>query len=337
MCLCDNRVSKKRFLDIIESMVSISYLHKRIEKWQSFPYFHLLIDIGRSMYASHFGLTAKPFSIVPNPDILFLSENHQNTLTMLEYGLSERTGFVLLTGEIGTGKTTLIRYMLNEMVSQMDVAVIFNTNFDSDQLYRMILSEFDIPCDVTEKDRQMEMLFRFLIDRYAQGLQTLLVIDEAQHLPDETLEDIRMLTNLQTDDQLLLQIILVGQPELRTRLEAPKFKQLAQRIGVNYHLDPFDREQTDNYINHRVTAAGGRADLFSPEAIELIHDHSGGIPRTINLLCDAVLVYGYADGLKRIDRDAVEKVLADKVCLAASSSQKKSPCCRGNRGKWRYP
>ncbi len=268
------------------------------------------------MYENHYGLTGKPFSIVPNPEVLFLSKNHENALTYLEYGLTEKVGFILLTGEIGTGKTTLVRHMLLKIETQMDIAVIFNTNFSSDQLFRLILSEFEIPCDVPEKEKHLELLYQFLIDRYANNRHVLLIIDEAQNLSETSLEDIRMLSNLQTDDRILLQIMLVGQPELKMRLQMPDLRQLAQRIAVNYHLTPLGEEQTRHYIAYRIEATGGPADLFSPQAVRLIHENSGGIPRTINLLCDSALVYGYADDLKRIDTAVIEKVLKDKTCLA---------------------
>jgi len=269
------------------------------------------------MYENHFGLTRKPFSIVPNPDVLFLSKNHENALTYLEYGLTEKVGFILLTGEIGTGKTTLVRHMLLKMEDQMETAVIFNTNFSSDQLFRLILSEFEVPCDAPEKERHLELLYRFLIDRYAKKRNVLLIIDEAQNLSATSLEDIRMLSNLQTDDRILLQIMLVGQPELKARLQAPNMRQLSQRIAVNYHLTPLTESQTRAYIAYRIESAGGPGDLFSDAALTLIHTHSGGIPRTINLLCDSTLVYAYADDLKRVDRQVVEQVLKDKTCLAA--------------------
>lgn len=271
------------------------------------------------MYSKHYGLSSKPFSIVPNPEILFLSKNHENALTYLEYGLNEKVGFILLTGEIGAGKTTLVRYMLNKMISPMDVAVIFNTNFSADQLLSRILSEFDIPYGTAEKERYLEMLYQFLIERYARGRHALLIIDEAQNLPDQALEDIRMLSNLQTDDHVLLQIVLVGQTELKDRLNAPGLRQLAQRIAVSYHLAPLSRQQTHQYIAYRLQTAGGSIDLFSSEALQLISEQAAGIPRTINLICDAALVYGYGDNLQRIDRATVEKVIKDKVFLTAPS------------------
>lgn len=273
------------------------------------------------MYESHYGLTTKPFSIVPNPKILFLSKNHENALTYLEYGINEKVGFILLTGEIGAGKTTLIRHMFNKMESQIDIAVIFNTNFSSDQLFRRVLNEFEITCDTTEKERHLELLYQFLIDRYAQGRHVLLIIDEAQNLSDGALEDIRMLSNLQTDDRILLQIMLVGQPELKERLNNPDLRQLAQRIAVNYHITPLDEDQTRHYIGYRIEKAGGSPDLFTPEAIKKIYKHSGGIPRTINLMCDTALVYGFADDLKYIDGVVIEKVIEDKVCMSVSEGK----------------
>jgi putative secretion ATPase (PEP-CTERM system associated) len=273
------------------------------------------------MYESHFGLTAKPFSIVPNPEILFLSKNHANALTYLEYGLSEKVGFILLTGEIGSGKTTLIRHMLNKIESHMEIAVIFNTNFSSDQMLRRILSEFEIPCDSSEKEKHLELLYQFLIDRYARGRHVLLIVDEAQNLTDEALEDIRMLSNLQTDNRILLQIMLVGQPELKHRLNTPDFDQLAQRIAVNYHITPLDEDQTRLYIAYRIEKAGGSPELFTPEAVKKIYQHAKGIPRTINLMCDTALVYGFADGLPRIQVAVIDKVIKDKICMSVSEEK----------------
>jgi general secretion pathway protein A len=273
------------------------------------------------MYESHYGLTAKPFSLVPNPEILFLSKNHANALTYLEYGLSERAGFILLTGEIGAGKTTLVRHLLNKMESRIETAVIFNTNFSADQLFRRILNEFEIHCDTTGKEGHLAQLYQFLIDRYAMGRHVLLIIDEAQNLTDDALEDIRMLSNLQTDDQILVQIMLVGQPELKERLKKPEFRQLTQRIAVNYHISPLDKEQTHHYIGYRIEKAGGKTALFSQEAIDTVYEHSEGIPRTINLICDTALVYGFADNLMRIDKAVIGKVIKDEICMTVSNQK----------------
>ena len=272
------------------------------------------------MYESHYGLTTKPFSIVPNPNILFLSKNHANALTYLEYGLSEKAGFILLTGEVGAGKTTLVRHVLKKIGSKFETAVIFNTNFSTDQLFRQILDEFEIPCDTNDKDRHLAQLYDFLIERYAIRQDVLLIIDEAQNLTNDALENIRMLSNLQADDQTLIQILLVGQPELKDRLKMPEFRQLAQRIAVNYHISPLDKTQTKQYMDYRLRKAGGKKQLFSPEAIDMIFEQSAGIPRTINLICDTALVYGFADNLKKIDQAVIKHVINDNICMAVNEN-----------------
>ncbi|MFN2437200.1 MAG: ExeA family protein, partial [Desulfotignum sp.] len=247
------------------------------------------------------------------PAYLFLSERHAAALTFLEYGLTEKVGFVMLTGEIGMGKTTLIRYLLNQSESDMDVAVIFNTNVLADELIRLILSEFEIAHDDDiSKSRALDILYEFLIERYAAGRKVLLIIDEAQNLTEAVLEEIRMLSNLQTDEEMLMQIMIVGQPELRKKIIDPRLEQFAQRIAVSYHLSAMNRDETGQYIAHRLEKAGGDPDLFIPHAIDKIFEVAGGIPRTINLLCDACLVYSYAEGQRTIETRIVEQVIEDK-------------------------
>ncbi|MHA2282694.1 MAG: XrtA/PEP-CTERM system-associated ATPase [Promethearchaeota archaeon] len=264
------------------------------------------------MYENFYGLKEKPFSIVPNPDFLYLSEKHQNALTYLEYGLSEKVGFILLTGEIGTGKTTLIRHLLNQIESDLEIAVILNTNVSPEQLLNLILNEFELETEDVDKSIALDRFNRFLIDKYAAGKRVILIIDEAQNLSNESLEEIRMLSNLDTEDQILLQIMLVGQPELKDRLGDPRLSQISQRIAVRYHLDPLSREETKQYIKFRLQKAGGNPDIFSVSAVDLIYNASKGIPRTINLICDAALVYGFADEIRIIDPDVIELVIDDK-------------------------
>jgi len=249
--------------------------------------------------------------MVPNPAYLYRSEKHQDALTYLEYGLMEATGFILLTGEIGIGKTTLVRYILNQIEPDVDVAVIFNTNITSDQLISLILDNFEIT-PKKDKTANLDLLYQFLIQRFSTGNRVLLIIDEAQNLPVDVLEEVRMLSNLQSDEQILLQIMLVGQPELKARLQDPRLAQLAQRITVNYHLSTLARKETGEYIAYRLNKAGGSPDIFLPEAINLIYTASGGIPRIINMLCDTAMVYGFGYELKQIDSKVIDRVIEDK-------------------------
>ena len=275
------------------------------------------------MYKEFYGFREKPFNLVPNPAYLFLSNKHANALTFLEYGLTEKIGFVMLTGEIGIGKTTIVRYLLNQIESDMDVAVIFNTNVLSGDLIKLILSEFEIDYDDNiTKAKALELLYDFLIEKYSNDRKVLLIIDEAQNLTEDVLEEIRMLSNLQTDEEMLLQIMIVGQPELKDKINDPKLEQFAQRIAVSYHLSAMSLEETGEYISHRIEKAGGRQDLFLLDAVEKIFEMSTGIPRTINLLCDASLVYGFADEKEKIDAGIVDQVVQEKGGIGVFTRKK---------------
>jgi len=263
------------------------------------------------MYEEFYGFTEKPFQIVPNPRYLYLSPKHKNALSSLEYGLNENVGFILLTGEIGSGKTTLIRYLLNQLDSSIVPAVIFNTNISADEIHRYILQTFGLEPYEGDKSRNLHLLNQFLTNEYEAGRRALLIIDEAQNLTNETLEEIRMLSNIQSDAQLLLQIILVGQPELKIRLRNPTLIQFSQRIAINYHLEALTKRETMIYIAFRLKKAGGKIDTFTMEAMNMIYEASKGIPRTINLLCDSALIYGFADGLVEIDMKIIEKAIEE--------------------------
>jgi general secretion pathway protein A len=274
------------------------------------------------MYTEFYKFREKPFSIVPDPAYLYLSSKHQMALTYLEYGLMDGIGFILMTGEIGTGKTTIIRKLLDQLPQDMEVALVSNTNVSPEQLLEMIIHEFELMLPPGSKGGMLDVLNGFLVEQYAESRRALLIVDEAQNLSAEALEEIRMLSNLQTDKEALLQILLVGQPGLRSRLQHPSLLQLSQRIAVSYHLAPLDLSETRAYIAHRLKVAGGEDEnLFTSEALESIHIHSGGIPRTINILCDAALVYGFADELAAIDGGVITKVVRDKkeVGLFASA------------------
>jgi general secretion pathway protein A len=275
------------------------------------------------MYTKFFGFSEKPFSLVPNPNYLYLSSKHSHALTFLEYGLTEKIGFVMLTGEIGIGKTTLIRHLLNQVEADMDVAVIFNTNILPNDLINLILNEFEIPYDSgIGKTTALDTLYSFLIAQYAANRRVLLIIDEAQNLSNDVLEEIRMLSNIQTDEEVLLQIMIVGQPNLRDKIQDPRLEQFAQRISVSYHLSAMTLEETGAYIAYRLKKVGGDPGLFPWQVVKNIFEATAGIPRTINLLCDAALVYGYADDTKKITLNILKMVIKDKGGMGMFTRQK---------------
>ena len=272
------------------------------------------------MYEQFYGFKEKPFQITPNPAFLYRSSKHDTALTYLEYGLTENVGFILLTGEIGSGKTTLVQYILGRLESDIEAAVIFNTNVSAEELLALILEEFEIPRPAGGKADVLTALNGFLIERYARRKRVLLVIDEGQNLSDQALEEVRMLSNLQSEDQSLLQIMLVGQPELITKLKQPSMRQFSQRIAASYHLTGLDREETEKYIAHRLQKAGGQPDLFTPAAVDIIFKLSGGIPRAINLVCQAALVYGFAEDAQKIGQDTIHQISKDNLGIGCASA-----------------
>jgi putative secretion ATPase (PEP-CTERM system associated) len=275
------------------------------------------------MYEKFYGFSERPFQITPNPAFLYRSSKHDTALTYLEYGLTENVGFILLTGEVGSGKTTLVQYITRRLESDIEAAVIFNTNVSAEELLALILDEFEIPRPPGGKADMLMALNQFLVDRYSHRKRVLLVIDEGQNLSDQALEEVRMLSNLQSDDQSLLQIMLVGQPELVARLKQPSMRQFSQRIAASYHLTGLDREETEKYIAHRLRKAGARAALFTPAAVDVIYKLSGGIPRAINLVCQAALVYGFAENAEKIGQDTILQISKDNLCVGVEAAK---PC-----------
>ena len=264
------------------------------------------------MYQSFYGFQEKPFSLLPDSGFLYLSDKHRMALTLLEYGLMNQAGFTVISGDIGTGKTTLIRQLLNQIDDTIRVGLISNTHQTFGDLMQWIALAYDLPHHGKNKVELYQDFMDFIIREYAQGRRTVLIVDEAQNMSAETLEELRMLSNVNADKDQVLQVILVGQRELRDTLRRPDLVQFAQRIGVDYHLDPLSEQETIDYIRHRCTKAGGDADLFSEDACKQVFKETGGVPRLINLLCDTTLVYGYAEQQEHIDAQLVSDVAHDK-------------------------
>jgi general secretion pathway protein A len=263
------------------------------------------------MYETFYSFREKPFSLLPDPAFLFLARQHSTALAVLEYGLVNQAGFTVVTGEIGCGKTTLIRHVLNTLGQDITVGLLSNTQ--RGELLQWVLMAFGLDYRGKEKVALYETFLEFIIDEYAKNRRTVLIIDEAQNLGVDALEELRMLSNVNADKDQVLQLILVGQPELRATLSRPTLIQFAQRVAVDYFLVPLESEQIGSYIRHRLEIAGGDPALFKPEACQLVYHHSEGIPRLINLLCDTALVYGYAAGKQEIDVELVREVVQDKA------------------------
>jgi putative secretion ATPase (PEP-CTERM system associated) len=262
------------------------------------------------MYERFYDLRERPFALSPDPDYLYPSRVHREALDYLRYGLESHAGFIVITGEIGSGKTTLLQTVLRGLDSQTTVARIVNTMLEPRELLETIMIDFGMDPGTQSKPMLLRDLGQYLVDQRLAGRMVLLVIDEAQNLSLGALEELRMLSNLETEKSKLLQIVLVGQPNLRDKLNAPELEQLRQRITVSYHLQPLDADETENYVNHRLRRAALGAPMeFPREVTDAIHARSGGVPRVINVICDAALVFGYAEERHQIDLDLIEEVL----------------------------
>jgi general secretion pathway protein A len=265
------------------------------------------------MYLAYYGLTEKPFQLKPDPNFYFGSKGHKRAAAYLEYGLSQEDGFIIITGEVGAGKTTLMRHLFQKIAQERIVAAqLVSTRLDPDDVLRMVSAAFGLAYDNLSKATLLLELEEFMRQRDREGKRVLLVVDEAQNLSPQTLEELRMLSNFQTDDRPLLQTFLLGQPEFRRTLLGSQMQQLRQRVIATYHLGPLDLAETRSYIEHRLQKAGWTGKpSFQDGIFEIIHNFSGGIPRRINMFCDRLLIMGCLEELQSLGRSEANEVMLD--------------------------
>lgn len=268
----------------------------------------------RHMYENFYGFKENPFNLTPDSKYFYPSEKHQEALDSLTYAITERKGFVVITGEIGSGKTTVCRTLLNRLSANTKTSLILNTHLSAKELIATILDDLGVePVVHGTKSRLLSQLNDFLIQELSQDNNIVLLIDEAQNLTRSVLEEIRMLSNLETEKEKLIQIILMGQPELREKLRMKPLEQFKQRISLYYHLTPLDKKDTEGYIKHRLSQATNNGiDIFTPEAIDRIYEYSTGIPRLINSICDRALLNGFIYGKTTIDLEIIEESIKEK-------------------------
>ena len=264
------------------------------------------------MYLEFFGLREQPFQLTPDPDFLYLSKAHARAKAYMDYTIWNRDSFVVITGEIGSGKTTIIQHLLSAIDENVIVAKIHQTQLNEIEFYQAILVEFGFKPFNASKVELIDMLNSFLIDQYTKGRQVVLIIDEAQNLTPRVLEEVRLMTGLETNKEKILNLILVGQPELKEVLDSPAMEQLAQRIRFRFHIKPFTAEETRQYIEHRLKVAGApHQRIFPASTMPIIHRYSGGIPRLINSLCDTALISAYVENKKTVTLDLVEEAIEE--------------------------
>ena len=264
------------------------------------------------MYEDFYHLKERPFTLSPDPAFLFLGQSHRRAMNILEYGVASDAGITVISGEVGTGKTTLVRNLVAALGDDYTVGIITNTQRDFGDLLKWVLHAYGIDTDETDRVRLYKLLVDFITGEHRAGHRVILIIDEAQNLGAEALEDIRMLTNINVDKEMVLQLILVGQPELIEILRKKELRQFAQRVSADYLLQPLTFNETERYIRHRIEVAGGDPKLFARTAFATVYYHSGGIPRVINMICDMALVYGYADEAPRIRKEVILDAIRDR-------------------------
>jgi general secretion pathway protein A len=281
----------------------------------------------KQMYTHFYGLKEKPFEITPDPNFLYMSPGHREALAHLTYAVRERVGFTVITGEVGTGKTTLVQSLLGQLNGRTKTAYLFNPNLSTLDFLEYICEDLGLKVLRRSKGQYVAHLYQFLLDYYAQGINVVLIIDEAHRLRAELLEEVRLLTNLETPKGKLLQVVLLGQPELNATLDRHEFRQLKQRVSLRYHLRALTKTETEHYIQSRLEKAGlVNPRIFSPKALSLIYQHSKGLPRLINILCDNALISGYAGDRQIIDRKTIREVI----------SSREGPAFKEKR-RWTFP
>ncbi|NOQ65041.1 MAG: AAA family ATPase [Methyloprofundus sp.] len=284
------------------------------------------------MYTKFFGLTKKPFSLIPDPELLYLSKQHKKALSALQYGLISHAGFTLITGEIGSGKTTLVRRLLDGLDEPCEVGLITNTHSAFGDLLTWILAAFKIKTNADNKAERFQAFVDFIMQVSESGKRVILIVDEAQNMDIQTLEELRLLSNINVNQDIMLQLILVGQPELVDKLNQPELIQFSQRISIEYHLHPLNAPETAEYLHFRLKSAGCAEQVFQASACAALYYYSGGTPRLINNLADLALVFAFAADTKSIDWETIVHVInerttggikrfEDKVCLSAENAQ----------------
>jgi general secretion pathway protein A len=273
------------------------------------------------MYEQFYGLNAPPFALLPDPSFMYLSKDHGMALTLLRYSILNKQGFTVITGEIGSGKTTLINRIIDELDENITVGLINFTHTAFGELSEWVLMAFGLDYRNKSKVEIYDTFVKFLIDQFGLGKRVVLIIDEAQNMEPRTLEEVRMLTNVNAQNEYLLHLIILGQPELRATLERSELRQLTQRVSVFYHIGALTLKDTEHYVAHRLRVAGGDPEIFSRAAIETIWEQARGIPRVINTLCDLSLVYGYSANQKTIDKPLVLEVVHDRNEMGLVSAE----------------
>lgn len=282
------------------------------------------------MYENFYNLSERPFQLLPDPSFLYMTRRHGTALTLLQYSIQNRQGFTVITGEVGCGKTTLINRLLDEVTDEISIGLISFTHNNFGELAEWIMMAFDLPYKGKSKVEIYDDFVQFLIRQYAAKKPVVLIIDEAQNMGVQGLEEVRMLSNVNAQKEHLLHLILVGQPELGDLLKKPELRQLTQRVSVAYNLTPLNVQEVTAYVAHRLTVAGGRPEIFTPEAVRLIAVASNGIPRLVNTLCDLSLVYGFSEEQPTIEVPIVQAVLRDRIRMGL-------PVGRGKAGKPEAP